>query len=243
MVLSETEFVRQRVPYLWPRMGWGIHEILHGYENQHDVEYKCCEEEFLEEGLVSIFLLFSAFRWPFIYLSLIHSFPSTTINGSTEVVVTNPWAVSGNSSAPFDQGAWNQRCLSCGFSNSSFIAFHLIIDLAAGGTSGWFPDSKGNKPWFDGSTGTSILISDFIVSSPLTHWSISCHVWLCVEPIDLVRNMAHQCRRSCFQNVSHVTRSISFRFSLIFFSVNRSKCGKNAKTANEICCAISSFFG
>lgn len=25
------------------------------------------------------------------------------------------------------------------------------MDLAVGGTSGWFPDNVGNKPWFDGS--------------------------------------------------------------------------------------------
>jgi hypothetical protein len=28
----------------------------------------------------------------------------------------------------------------------------LILDLAVGGTSGWFPDKLGDKPWFDGST-------------------------------------------------------------------------------------------
>jgi hypothetical protein len=31
------------------------------------------------------------------------------------------------------------------------IEFYLIMDLAAGGTSGWFPDNVGNKPWYDGS--------------------------------------------------------------------------------------------
>lgn len=58
----------------------------------------------------------------------------TAINGSSgaEVVVTNPWAGSGPI-APFDQ------------------SFYLIIDLAVGGTSGWFPDNKGGKPWYDGS--------------------------------------------------------------------------------------------
>jgi hypothetical protein len=25
----------------------------------------------------------------------------------------------------------------------------LVLDLAAGGSSGWFPDGLGNKPWFD----------------------------------------------------------------------------------------------
>lgn len=29
--------------------------------------------------------------------------------------------------------------------------FYLILDVAAGGTSGWFPDGVGGKPWFDGS--------------------------------------------------------------------------------------------
>ena len=28
----------------------------------------------------------------------------------------------------------------------------MIIDLAAGGTSGWFPDGVGDKPWIDGSS-------------------------------------------------------------------------------------------
>jgi hypothetical protein len=61
-------------------------------------------------------------------------FPSTAQNGSSEVVVTNPYADSGDNSAPFDQ------------------PFYLLIDLAVGGTSGWFPDDVGNKPWYDGST-------------------------------------------------------------------------------------------
>ena len=29
------------------------------------------------------------------------------------------------------------------------VEFYLILDVAAGGTSGWFPDSVGGKPWFD----------------------------------------------------------------------------------------------
>ncbi|KAF8634066.1 hypothetical protein AX17_004329 [Amanita inopinata Kibby_2008] len=59
-------------------------------------------------------------------------FPGTAQNGSAKVAVTNPWADSGPS-APFDQ------------------PFYLIVDLAVGGTSGWFPDNKGGKPWYDGS--------------------------------------------------------------------------------------------
>ncbi|KAM6494910.1 glycoside hydrolase family 16 protein [Amanita muscaria] len=59
-------------------------------------------------------------------------FPQTAQNGSTQVVVNNPWSNSGPS-APYDQ------------------SFYLIVDLAAGGTSGWFPDNVGGKPWYDGS--------------------------------------------------------------------------------------------
>ncbi|KAJ6600777.1 glycoside hydrolase family 16 protein [Mycena sp. CBHHK59/15] len=58
------------------------------------------------------------------------SFPDTAQNGSAEVVVENPYDAI---NAPFDK------------------PFYLIIDLAVGGTSGWFPDKAGNKPWFDGS--------------------------------------------------------------------------------------------
>ena len=60
------------------------------------------------------------------------NYPETAQNGSSQVVVPNPWAY-GSWMAPFDQ------------------EFYLIINLAAGGTSGWFPDSVSNKPWHDGS--------------------------------------------------------------------------------------------
>ena len=64
-------------------------------------------------------------------------YPATAHNGSdTEAVVTNIWEEAGGSAAaPFDQ------------------SFYLILDLAVGGTSGWFPDGVGGKPWLDGSNG------------------------------------------------------------------------------------------
>ena len=31
-------------------------------------------------------------------------------------------------------------------------AFYLILDVAVGGTNGWFPDSVGDKPWLDQSS-------------------------------------------------------------------------------------------
>ncbi|CED82980.1 Glycoside hydrolase, family 16 [Phaffia rhodozyma] len=58
-------------------------------------------------------------------------YPSVVKNDSTDVTVTNPWAKSNNNSAPFDR------------------AFYLVIEVAVGGTSGWFPDSEGDKPWID----------------------------------------------------------------------------------------------
>lgn len=66
-------------------------------------------------------------------------YPATAHNGSdVEVPVTDIWADQGGSAAaPFDQN------------------FYLIIDLAVGGTSGWFPDGVGDKPWFDASGDTT----------------------------------------------------------------------------------------
>ena len=60
-------------------------------------------------------------------------YPATAHNGSdTEVAVVNIWEeAGGTAAAPFDQ------------------EFYLILDLAVGGTSGWFPDGVGDKPWFD----------------------------------------------------------------------------------------------
>ncbi|KAG1765561.1 concanavalin A-like lectin/glucanase [Suillus occidentalis] len=64
-------------------------------------------------------------------------FPGVAMNTSSgkEVVVEDPWstAYGGSAAAPFDQD------------------FYLVIDLAVGGTSGWFPDSVGGKLWYDGS--------------------------------------------------------------------------------------------
>ncbi|OBZ77191.1 Beta-1,3-glucan-binding protein [Grifola frondosa] len=64
------------------------------------------------------------------------NYPATAAGaGAVEVVVNNIWQEqNGTTAAPFDH------------------AFYLILDLAAGGTSGWFPDNVGGKMWFDGSS-------------------------------------------------------------------------------------------
>lgn len=74
-------------------------------------------------------------------------FPETAQNGSSEVVVQNPWSSSSNYNAPFDQGECSYDQRGDSLTPKSWVAFYLIINLSAGGTSGWFPDSVGNKPW------------------------------------------------------------------------------------------------
>lgn len=59
-------------------------------------------------------------------------FPRVVQNGSEAVILDNPWA-NATKSAPFDQ------------------PFYLILNVAVGGTNGWFPDRSGEKPWLDGS--------------------------------------------------------------------------------------------
>lgn len=56
-------------------------------------------------------------------------FPPTYPNGTATV---DPWT-NGTNAAPFDQN------------------FYLILNLAVGGTNGWFMDGVGGKPWTDGS--------------------------------------------------------------------------------------------
>jgi len=60
------------------------------------------------------------------------NFPRVVQNGSETIVLDNPW-INGTKAAPFDQ------------------SFYLIMDVAVGGTNGWFPDGAGDKPWLDGS--------------------------------------------------------------------------------------------
>jgi beta-glucanase (GH16 family) len=55
-------------------------------------------------------------------------FTGETVNNS---LVTNPWSQTGRPNSPFDQ------------------SFYLILNVAVGGTNGWFQDGVGNKPWTD----------------------------------------------------------------------------------------------
>ncbi|KAJ7651192.1 glycoside hydrolase family 16 protein [Roridomyces roridus] len=56
-------------------------------------------------------------------------FPPTIIDTHGQAVaVQNPWQ-NGTNATPFDQD------------------FYLIMNVAVGGTNGWFPDGQGDKPW------------------------------------------------------------------------------------------------
>ena len=61
-------------------------------------------------------------------------YPPTVFNGTQEIVLRDPWINSdSHNTAPFDR------------------PFYLLLDVAVGGTNGWFPDGEGDKPWLDGS--------------------------------------------------------------------------------------------
>ncbi|KAF2648214.1 glycoside hydrolase family 16 protein [Lophiostoma macrostomum CBS 122681] len=57
-------------------------------------------------------------------------FPLSDSNG-TQLV--NPWSSTGSNASPFDQD------------------FHVVLNVAVGGTNGWFKDGKSGKPWLDSS--------------------------------------------------------------------------------------------
>lgn len=58
------------------------------------------------------------------------NFPVASQNGSRYI---DPWSQTGRPSTPFDQ------------------KFYLILNVAVGGTNGWFENGKDLKPWVDGS--------------------------------------------------------------------------------------------
>lgn len=58
-------------------------------------------------------------------------FPVSYDNGTK---IVDPWSQTGRDQTPFDQ------------------EFYLIINVAVGGTNGWFEDGVASKPWVDAST-------------------------------------------------------------------------------------------
>ena len=76
------------------------------------------------------YMLYLRFNEPFFKRG---NFPSVVANGSDFIQLQDPWKNGTRNVAPFDQ------------------PFYLIMNVAVGGTNGWFPDGVGDKPWLDGS--------------------------------------------------------------------------------------------
>ena len=108
-------------------------------------------------------------------------FPQVVSNGSDYIALKNPWA-NGSPAAPFDKRTYPYLTTLNELmpNHNAEIAFYLILNLAVGGTSGWFPDGFGEKPWLDGSLSKCRhapppLDNTLILSMP------SPHVRLCQE--------------------------------------------------------------
>ena len=76
------------------------------------------------------YMLYLRFNEPFFQRG---DFPSVVANGTGFVQLQDPWSNGTRNVAPFDK------------------PFYLIMNVAVGGTNGWFPDGVGDKPWLDGS--------------------------------------------------------------------------------------------
>ena len=76
------------------------------------------------------YMLYLRFDEPFFQRG---DFPSVVANGTGFVQLQDPWSNGTRNVAPFDK------------------PFYLIMNVAVGGTNGWFPDGVGDKPWLDGS--------------------------------------------------------------------------------------------
>ncbi|GFZ47910.1 hypothetical protein JCM24511_05657 [Saitozyma sp. JCM 24511] len=61
------------------------------------------------------------------------NFPTYYVNGTDTLKLSNPWVLGTGNASPFDQ------------------SFYLILNVAVGGTNGFFPDNVGGKPWADSS--------------------------------------------------------------------------------------------
>ena len=90
-------------------------------------------------------------------------YPTNIINGSTLEPLQNPWA-NGTNATPFDKG---RVCIPVSWFrlDPRFTEFYLIMNVAVGGTTGWFPDWQGNKPWIN--SGASAFLD-------LTRYQVMC---------------------------------------------------------------------
>ncbi|KAJ7616842.1 hypothetical protein DFH06DRAFT_1343154 [Mycena polygramma] len=97
-------------------------------------------------------------------------FPETVVgqNGQLEAL-QDPW-VNGTNATPFDQD------------------FYLIMNVAVGGTNGWFPGGQGDKPWLNhAGTATQVTtLSDDVTALKRRVRVLELHVDLCLPPLATV---------------------------------------------------------
>ena len=84
-----------------------------------------------------------------------------------------------------------------------FIALYLILDVAVGGTNGWFPDGAGNKPWLNGALCVLLLTWGLTYHWPLYMYLNRCHANFRTGRGQVVQDMAFERRRSRDEDVRH----------------------------------------
>lgn len=113
---------------------WQTHNVRKSLHTSFATGYHTYGLEWSEKYIFSYIdsrlaqVLYTKFDKPFWQRGM---FPASNQNGSRLV---DPWSQTGNDATPFDQD------------------FYLIINLAVGGTNGWFADGKAAKPWVDASS-------------------------------------------------------------------------------------------
>ncbi|KAG6380018.1 glycoside hydrolase family 16 protein [Boletus reticuloceps] len=162
-------YPNQGVDYVRGSLNWGPLSFLNAYYKtfgwwtQRRTDYGEAFHTYVLEWTPSFlriyvdsrlnYMLQLSFNEPFFTRG---NFPSVVENGSTPIVLQNPW-VNGTNATPFDQrehlsdGRLGTGTESVLMRTCFFLAFYLVLDLAVGSTSGWFPDNVGSKPWLDGS--------------------------------------------------------------------------------------------
>src|SRR6266571_7524876 len=74
------------------------------------------------------------------------------------------------------------------------LEFYLIMNVAVGGTSGWFPEGQGNKPWLDKAERELPIL--LLHSSQLAHPVFPIHrpnARLCQSNSKMVPHLAFEC--------------------------------------------------
>ena len=108
-------------------------------------------------------------------------YPSVWWNGSTPQPVSDPWAnASVANAAPFDQD------------------FFLIMNVAVGGTTGWFPDGQGDKPWLNQGQGELLFVFFcFFFLVFRQSWDDSSYEGFCKGDSGVVRYLADEAGGPC----------------------------------------------